>query len=158
MLQGVKHVPAFCSQRSKGLAVHIAACSISGAIGAVAAHREHCCVPPCNGGSCRKGQFLIPPAEALAGQVDDRLTACDKGQLFPVPRVGADDGAKKAARFPGLTAKLIGQQDGLIAQFPAGIGRSGAQFPHTAGDPGGHVVQRFGRFLLQQRLCLFRQV
>ena len=32
------------------------------------------------------------------------------------------------------------------------------RFPHTAGDPGGHVVQRFGRFLLQQRLCLFRQV
>ena len=37
----------------------------------------------------RKRQLLIPPAEAPAGQVDDRLAACDIGQLFPVPRVGA---------------------------------------------------------------------
>jgi len=52
--------------------------------------------------------------------VDDRLAACDVGQLFSLPRVSPDDGAKEAARLPGFTAELVGQQDGLIAKLPAG--------------------------------------
>ena len=72
--------------------------------------------------------------------------------------MGADNGAKKAARLPGFAAEPVGKDDRLIPQLPAGIGGGSTQFPHTAGDPGGHVVKGFRRFLRQQRPCLLRQV
>ena len=90
--------------------------------------------------------------------MDDRLAACDVGQLFSLPRVGPDDGAKEAARLPGFTAELVGQQDGLIAKLPAGGSGGGAKLPHTAGDPGRHVVQHLGSFLRQKSFCLFREL
>ena len=90
--------------------------------------------------------------------MDDRLAACDVGQLFSLPRVGPDDGAKEAARLPGFTAELVGQQDGLIAKLPAGGSGGGAKLPHTASDLGRHIVQHLGRFLRQKNFCLFREL
>ena len=84
-----------------------------------------------------------------------RFPARDKGQLFPLPRMGAGDGTQKAACLPRLAAEPVGEEDGLIAQFPAGFSGSGAQLPHTAGDLRGHVVKDFRRFQCQQRLRLF---
>ena len=155
VLQGVEHIPALGGQCGEGVTIHIAAGSIGGAVGAVTAHREHCCIQPGQRRSRCKGKLLIPSAEALARQVDDRLAACDVGHLFSLPRVGPDDGAKEAACLPGFTAELIGQQDGLISQLPAGFSGSGAQLSDAAGDLRGDVVQSFRRFLCQQRLRLF---
>ena len=158
VLQGVEHIPALGGQCGEGVTIHIAAGSIRGAVGAVTAHREHCCIQPLQRRSRCKGKLLIPSAETLAGQVDDRLAACDVGQLFSLPRVGPDDGAKEAARLPGFTAELVGQQDGLIAKLPAGGSGSGAKLPHTASDLGRHIVQHLGRFLRQKNFCLFREL
>ena len=44
VLQSVKNIPARCSQCGGGVAVHIAACGIGRAVGAVTAHREHTAV------------------------------------------------------------------------------------------------------------------
>lgn len=84
-MQGVEHIPALGGQCGEGVTIHIAAGSIRGAVGAVTAHREHRCIPPGQRRNRCKGKLLIPSAEALAGQVDDRLAACDVGQLFPCP-------------------------------------------------------------------------
>ena len=60
ILQGIVDVPARCGQRGKGSTVHIAASGIGGAVGAVAAHREHTAVfQPGQRRSRRKGQLLI---------------------------------------------------------------------------------------------------
>ena len=48
------------------------------------------------------------------------------------------------------TMKVYEQENRFISQIPAGTGRGTAKLPHAAGDPGGHIVQRFGRFLRQQ--------
>ena len=115
------------------------------------------------------GSFLGAIARTHAGQgkklafiaggetvVHHRFPACDKGQLFPLPRMGAGDGPQKAACLPRLAAEPVGEEQRCIAQFPAGFGSGGAQLPHTAGDLGRHVVKGFRRFLRQQRLCLCR--
>ena len=93
---------------------------------------------------------MISSAKPFSGQVNDGLAARDVGQLFPLPCLGADNGAKKAACFPCFAAELVGQENRFISQIPAGAGRGTAKLPHAAGDPGGHIVQRFGRFLRQQ--------
>ena len=159
VLQSVKNIPARCSQCGGGAAVHIAACGIGRAVGAVTAHREHTAVfQPRKGRGSGKRKLLISPAQPFAGQVHHRFPACDKSQPFALSRMGADNGAKKAARLPGFAAEPVGKDDRLIPQLPAGIGGGSTQFPHTAGDPGGHVVKGFRRFLRQQRPCLLRQV
>ena len=90
--------------------------------------------------------------------MDNSFTACDIGQLFALSCVGADDGAEETAGFPCFTAEPVGEDDRLIAPLPAGRGGGSTQFPHTAGDLGRHVIQRFGRFLCQQGLGLCEQV
>ena len=64
------------------LTVHIAACGIGGAVRAVAADRKDTAVFQTGKSRCGgQSKLLIPSAQAFAGQVDDRLTACDIGQL-----------------------------------------------------------------------------
>ena len=155
-MQGVEQVPARRSQRSGSIAVRIAAGGIGRAVGTVTAHREHGRVLSGQCRGCGQRQLLIAPAQPFAGQVHHRFPACDKGQLFPLPRMGVGDGPQKAARLPRLAAKPVGEEQRCIAQFPAGFGSGGAQLPHTAGDLGRHVVKGFRRFLRQQRLCLRR--
>ena len=87
----------------------------------------------------------------MARQVYHGLAARQKGQLLPLPGVALGDAAQKAPCLPGFAVQPVGQQHGGVARFAAGIRRSGAQFPHAAGDFGGHIVQRFGCFLLQKR-------
>ena len=150
VLQSSVSAPAPGLQRGKGIPIHIAAGGIGGAVCAIAAHREYRRVQPGNGRRNRKGQLLISSAKPFSGQVNDGLAARDVGQLFPLPCLGADNGAKEAACFPCFAAELVGQENRFISQIPAGAGRGTAKLPHAAGDPGGHIVQRFGRFLRQQ--------
>ena len=155
-MQGVEHISARRSQRSGSIAVRIATSGIGRAVGAITAHREHCRVLSGQRRSSGQSQLLIASAQPFAGQVHHRFPACDKGQLFPLPRMGAGDGPQKAARLPRLAAEPVGEEQRCIAQLPAGFGSGGAQLPHTAGDLGRHVVKGFRRFLRQQRLCLRR--
>ena len=51
-------------------------------------------------------------AQTCSGQMDDRLTACKKGQLFALPRVGAGYGTKELpasrASQQSLSVKITG--------------------------------------------------
>ena len=131
VLQGIEHVPALFCQSGGGVAVHIAASGIGGTVGAVTAHGEHCGVLSRQRRSCGQSELLIAAPLTLAGQVYHRLTACNKCQLFALPGVGASDGPQKAACFLGFTAELVGEEDGLVAQLPAGFGGSG--YPKDVG-------------------------
>ena len=133
VLQSSVSAPAPGLQRGKGIPIHIAAGGIGGAVCAIAAHREHRRVQPGNGRRSRKGQLLISSAKPFSGQVNDGLAARDVGQLFPLPCLGADNGAEKAACFPCFAAELVGQENRFISQIPAGTGRGTAKLPHAAG-------------------------
>ena len=97
-----------------------------------------------------------PPAQApdcvrpgpLPGQVHHRLAARDKGQRLALPRVGSGDGAKEAARLPGLAAEPVGQQ--RRAHSPASRQASAAAAHSSRTLPVIRVVTLsscFGRFL-----------
>ena len=154
-MQGVEHVPALCRQCGGGVAVHIATSGIGGAVGAIAAHGEHCGVLSRQRRSCGQCKLLIAASQTLAGQVHHGFPACDKGQLFALLRMGAGDRPQKTACLLCFATELVGEEDGLIAQLPAGFSGSGAQLSDAAGDLRGDVVQNFRRFLCQQRLRLF---
>ena len=156
--EGAVHVPPGNAKGGFRLAVHIAAGGIGGAVGAVAAHREHTAVfQPGQRRSRRKGQLLVAPAQALAGQVHHGLAACNVSQLPASARMGADHRTKEAARLPRLAAEPVGEKHRLIPQRTAGRSGCRAQLPHTAGDAGGHVGQSLGGLLPQQLLCRDRQ-
>ncbi len=79
VLQGVEHVPTRCCQCCGGVAVHIAAGGIGGAVGAVTAHGEHCGVLSRQRRGCGQRQFLIASAQPFAGQVHHGFPPRDKG-------------------------------------------------------------------------------
>ena len=142
--------PAPVGQGLQGIAVHIAAGGVGGAIGTVAAHRE-------DGGAARprqrrgggQRQFLVASAQPPPDQVYDGLAARQKGQRLPAACVGAGHRPQEPAGFPGFAVQPVGEQHRLIAQLPAGRGRRGAELPHTAGDAGLHAGQLFGGLLTQ---------
>ena len=113
--EGQEHVHPCCTESILRLTIHIAACGIGGAVRAVAADRKDTAVFQTGKSRCGgQSKLLIPSAQAFAGQVDDRLTACDIGQLPAMSGMGAGDRAKETARFPGFTAELVGQDDRLM--------------------------------------------
>ena len=158
VLQHIVHLQLVLRQCRGRAAVHIAARSIGWAVGAIAAHRKDRCIQPGDHWCCSKGQLLIAPAQTCSGQMDDRLTACKKGQLFSLPRVGAGYGTKEAASLPRFTAEPVGQDHRLIAQLPAGVGCCAAQLPHAAGDLRGNTAQHLWSLLCQQSLGLCRKL
>ena len=124
---------AVLRQLSTGIAVRIAAGRVRGAVGSIAAHREDGC--PFQTGNARrggKGDLLIPAAFSVTGQLYHGFPAGNEGQGFGIRGMCFQDGGKEASGFPGLTAELIREDDGLIAQIPAGGGRSGAKLPDAA--------------------------
>ena len=75
--QGIKAVP-----------VHIAARRVGGAVRPVGAEAEQAGVLQAPQALRRcQGQFLVPPAETLARQVDDGLAPGEEGQLPSLLRV-----------------------------------------------------------------------
>lgn len=100
--KGKEHIHPCRMKDVFSLTVHIAACGIGGAVRAVAADRKDTAVFQTGKSRCGgQSKLLIPSAQAFAGQVDDRLTACDIGQLPAMSGMGAGDRAKETARFPG---------------------------------------------------------
>lgn len=64
--------------------------------------------------------------------------------------MGAGDGGQEGAGLPGLTAELVGEDMGLIAQPLADGGGGGAELPHASSDDGLYIVQLLGGLLVQK--------
>ena len=88
---------------------------------------------------------------AQAAAITEKYRLALSPAAAALPCVGAGDAPQKAAGLPGLTAKAVCQQNRLVPFGAAGVRSGTAQLPHAAGDFGGHIVQRFGCFLLQKR-------
>lgn len=158
VLQNLKDAHALPRQPLLCPAVHEAAGGVGGAVGAVAAQREHGCVlQPGDAGGGGEGQLLVAPAQAGAGQVHHGLPPGQEGQGAVRILVGTGYGGQEGPRLPGLAVQAVGEQHRLIAQLPAGRGCGGAQLPHAAGDKGLHIVQNLGRLPLQALGGLGRQ-
>ena len=107
-----------------GVPVRIAAGGIGRAVRSVAADRENRRPgQSSNAGGGGQGDFLIPAAEPVSGEFNNSFTAGDKGQGFAVRCMGLQNGGEEAAGLPGLTAELISQQNGLMAEIAAGFCR-----------------------------------
>ena len=106
-MEDVEDIQAIFGQCLCRFAVYIAAGGIGRAVGSVTADREDRRVQPGDPRNCGKCKLLIPSAQTLTGQVDDRLTTGDKGQLPVLSGMCPDDGSEEASGFPCLTAELI---------------------------------------------------
>ena len=66
--------------------------------------------------------------------MDHSLATGQKGDAAAVSGMGFQDRCQEGAGFLCLAAKLIGQVDRLIAQFPAGYRGAGTQLANAAND------------------------
>ena len=82
----------------------------------------------------------------MAGQLHHSLATGKECQLLTAAMMGFDDGSQERTGFFCLAGQLIRQQNGLIAQLPAGIARCNAEFSNRTVDHSGHIVQFLGGF------------
>ena len=152
------NMDSFFQQALPGRAIHEAARRVRRAVSSVASDTEQRCIgKAADALGSRQRQFLIAPALAAPGQTNHCFSSCQKGQLFPISRVGAQNGSHHAACFPGLTAQPIGQKKRFIAKLPAASGSGVAKLPHAAGNHPLGIGKRLRRLHHQQLLCLFPQ-
>jgi len=119
LLQNVRDGNALCGKRSTAFPIAVAARRVRGAVRSVGAEGEHGSVPETGDFLCGgKGDLLIAPAKAGAGQMDDRLAARYEGQRLFAGLVILGDGRKEAARVPGGTPQAVRQHHGRVAEAP----------------------------------------
>ena len=84
------------------------------------------------------------------------FATCNQGNTAARGALVAHHVGQEHTGFPGFAAQAVGQNQRLIAKGAGGGSGGGAQLAHAAGNLGFYVVQRFGRFLLQQGQHLIR--